>query len=298
MINNEPANRLVLGTAQIGMPYGIANQIGQPNQKTAYNILQCAWENGIRTLDTAQAYGESEKVIGKFLKAHPECNFEIISKLRPDIDVTSVDAIKDAIRKTTEHLGQVPSGLLFHNPVQLKHWEGPLGETLIKLKKQREINNLGISIYQIDDFHPAIEHSEICWIQAPFNVLDQRLIEKDLIEDAAKNQVHIFLRSIFLQGLLLLDPNSLPNKLGFASDILKKWHSLCQRHSLSPQRAALLFALSIAPQATIVIGCESVSQLEDNIKTTNLTLPNKEFMTEALALRTNNSRLIDPSNWT
>lgn len=290
-------NRLVLGTAQLGMPYGIANRTGQPDQDLANDILSAAWEGGVRMLDTAQAYGESEIVIGRFLKSHPQRRFDIITKLAPDVDITSSADIAAAVTESTERLGQKPAALFLHSYNQLAQWSGALGKTLIDLKHQGEISSLGISVYGPDEFRKAIEQPEIAWIQAPLNVFDQRLIEQNLLEEAGKNGKRVFLRSVFLQGLLLMTHNALPPAMAFASTAIQEWQSLCRRHGLSPHKAALVFALSSAPDAWVVIGCETKAQIEKNLKVIGQILPNEEFIAEAHTLGANNPELINPSTW-
>ncbi len=290
-------SRLVLGTAQLGMPYGIANATGQPNQGLANDILSTAWENGVRILDTAQAYGDSEAVIGNFLKSHPQCRFDVITKLAPDVDITSSADITAAVLASTERLGQKPTALFLHSYDQLSHWNGCLGETLIDLKRQNEIGCLGVSLYRPDEFHNAVEHPEIAWIQAPLNVFDQRLIDQNLLEEASKSGKRVFLRSVFLQGLLLMAPDALPPAMAFASTAVRDWQTLCRRHGLSPDKAALSFAMTSAPDAWIVIGCETKAQIEKNLEVIQQILPNEEFIAEAQVLGAKNLKIIDPSMW-
>ena len=60
------ANKLVLGTVQFGLDYGVNNQSGQVQQSEVNKILQLAKESGIKKIDTSSAYGTSESVLGKF----------------------------------------------------------------------------------------------------------------------------------------------------------------------------------------------------------------------------------------
>ena len=290
-------DRLVLGTAQLGMPYGIANRRGQPDQETAKSILMSAWKYGIRTLDTAQAYGVSETTIGNFLNTHPECHFEVISKLDPDVDFNSADAIRTAVRQSKKRLGHVPAGMMLHNATQLTHWDSTLGQALIEMKEQGEIGCLGISVYHPNEFLQALEHPEITWIQAPFNVFDQRLLTQNLLAEAERKKKRVFLRSIFLQGLLLMEPGALPPETVVASTALKNWQELCQRHAIHPQKAALVYALNSAPNASIVMGCETTEQIEENMEAVRMIQANEDFVFEAKALRTENPKIINPSTW-
>jgi len=289
-------DRLVLGTAQLGMPYGIANTRGQPDQSTADDILQTAWNKGIRTLDTAQAYGESEAVIGQFLRNHAECRFEIITKLSPDVDISDQGSIKTAVQASRERLGRPLTGLMLHRFNQLKAWNGVLGNTLGAMKQNGDIGCLGVSVYRTDEFRQTLEFPEIDWIQAPYNVFDQRLAKRDLLEEASDRGKLIFLRSVFLQGLLLLTPDTLPTKMRFASGAIKNWQALCRRHGLGQQMAALGFVLATAPGSRIVIGCESSAQVGADVETALMDPPGADFLAEAKDL-IEDPRLTDPSTW-
>lgn len=295
--NENSTDRMVLGTVQLGMPYGVANKTGQPDQGLANDILQAAWEGGIRTLDTAQAYGESEAVLGNFLRSYPECPFDVITKLAANVDIASSSDIANAVSRSTERLGRKPVAMLLHSYTQLAHWDGVLGETLTDLASRGEVGCLGISVYEPDEFHHAVEHPDILWIQAPLNVFDQRLIKQGFIDRADKKGKHVFLRSIFLQGLLLMAPRTLPSTMAFASPAIEKWQKLCLHHELTPYEAALMFALYSASDAQIVIGCEARAQVEKNLKAIHSIVPNKEFLAEANALATNDPQIINPSNW-
>ena len=53
---------LCIGTVQLGMDYGITGQ-KQPSVEQACEILDYATQNGIKTIDTANAYGTAEDVV-------------------------------------------------------------------------------------------------------------------------------------------------------------------------------------------------------------------------------------------
>ena len=73
--------KLSLGTAQFGSNYGISNQYGRPKEIEAYEILKIAHDIGIKYIDTAPAYGESEQIIGRFMGEIVKNYFSIFTKL-------------------------------------------------------------------------------------------------------------------------------------------------------------------------------------------------------------------------
>src|SRR5690606_37631598 len=89
--NEAIATKLVLGTAQLGLDYGIANKYGKPDQTTAEKIVKTAIVNGAKFIDTARAYGDSENVLGAILSTGWSGRSNIITKLSPLIDESLVD---------------------------------------------------------------------------------------------------------------------------------------------------------------------------------------------------------------
>ena len=290
-------SRLVLGTAQLGMLYGIANATGKPDKEQANDILATAWENGVRILDTAQVYGDSEAVIGNFLKSHPQCRFDVITKLTPDVDTTSSADIATAVLASTQRLGQKPTALFLHSYDQLTHWNGLLGETLIDLQGRGEIGELGVSVYEPEEFQRAMSNPEITLIQAPFNVLDRRLVDAGLLEKARQTGRRVFLRSAFLQGLLRLDAGAMPPGMAFAEKSLMEWWKLLERFRLSPIKTALNFILQAAPELEIVVGCETAEQFQEIVRYLKNPDLSPEIMAEIHALPPAPGRLLNPSQW-
>lgn len=297
MAEEDPRSRLVLGTVQLGLPYGIANRTGQPDQAEADAILKTAWAGGVRILDTAQAYGNSESVIGRFLQTHPDAPFDVVTKIAADVDDADPAAIETAVRESRQRLGRAPTAFMLHRGDQLKAWDGPLGTTLLRLKKAGEIGALGVSLYEPDEFAAALAIPAIDWIQAPFNALDRRLLDSGLLAEAAQKGKTVFLRSAFLQGLLLADPASPPAGMGFAGPALAEWGAVLNQAGLSPLEGALGFVAAAAPDAKIVVGCESAEQLRGILVALEREPLPPDALARFLALPPGDARLIHPGLW-
>ena len=127
------------------------------------------------------------------------------------------------------------------------------------------VEALGVSVYTPQEFERAVEIAEIRMIQAPFSALDQRLRRSGLLDRAIHERKLVFLRSIFLQGLLLMDPEHLSEHLQFARKDLAEWHELCRAHRVSPAIAALKYVHAVAPACGLVVGCERPEQVEANV---------------------------------
>ncbi|MGH6661894.1 MAG: aldo/keto reductase, partial [Rhodospirillales bacterium] len=134
-------------------------------------------------------------------------------------------------------------------------------------------------------------------IQAPFNVLDRRLRDEGLLRRAAEAGKRVFLRSVYLQGLLLMPPDALSPAMAFAAPTVERWRALCAAHGLSPLAAALGFVRAQAPDAWIVVGCESANQIDDNAAAARAEAPPAAFMAAVESLRADDPRLIDPRAW-
>ena len=278
---------MVLGTAQLGMDYGIANHAGRPDRPRAAAILARAWREGVRTLDTARAYGDAETVIGEFRKFHPDCRFRVATKLSP-ADTIDPDA---AITDSAARLGEAPDAVLLHDAAMLDQWAGALGRALKRAVADGRIGAAGVSVYTPVEFVRALDTDGIDIIQAPFNALDRALLEQGLLAEVRTRGKVVWLRSVFLQGLLTMaDPPD------FARADIGHWHALCARHGYAPEHAALKFAAQ-ATDASLVLGVDGEDQLAADMAVLRGPVLPPEFMDAIRALPTPEERVIRPHLW-
>lgn len=296
---SETISRLVLGTAQLGLSYGIANTVGQPDLVQTKEIVAAAWEAGLTFFDTAQAYGQSETILGQALQSIGRSrDARIITKLSPDLDPTDGPVLRDAIEDSLNRL-QVPVlwGLLLHRAGWLSQWDGPLGRTLLQTRDNGLVRYLGVSTYTPEETRIALNNEDIDLVQAPANVWDQRLLTEGLLELAAQKNKLIFVRSIYLQGLLAMPLDLAAARLPLAAQAVRQWHSLAASFNLTPAKLAARFALSL--ETPLVIGMESVEQIHKNAEL----LAEPALSPEDMAyIRKNmepllNSEILDPSQW-
>jgi aryl-alcohol dehydrogenase-like predicted oxidoreductase len=294
---DDQVARLVLGTAQLGMNYGVANTAGRPAPATADALLNLAWKEGLAYLDTAQAYGESESVIGDFLARHPNSPIRVISKLDPALADADEATICAAVAASAKRLHGHLDTMLLHDASMLTHWDTGLGGALRRCRDEEIIATIGVSVYTPDEFRQALTHDEIGLIQAPFNALDRTLYSDGLIGRASQMGVSLHLRSIFLQGMLLFDTDTLPPDLAFAKTHIADWRALCLRHGKAPAEAALLFAARTAPEARLVVGCETPDQLAGNIDYLRTSPLDPAICDDIMALPPADERTIRPYLW-
>jgi aryl-alcohol dehydrogenase-like predicted oxidoreductase len=250
---------LCLGTVQFGMAYGIAGRAEAMDDGEARSILEAAHAAGIRRLDTAPGYGNIEERLGALCNG---LDFRIITKipaLPPESGETDAAAFVTAsLERSRAHLGSSLCGILFHGPHDL---EGPLGTAAWAAAAGWCADQdlpLGTSIYGPEQLATLSGQYDIAMAQLPGNALDQRLAAFPHRFEG----IEITLRSIFLQGLLLMDRDAAVARLPAATPALDRWHDWCEEQGLDPLDAAVALAKGLPGVAFCTVGVDSVSHLE------------------------------------
>ena len=291
--------RLVLGTAQLGMSYGIANTSGRPDLPTVKSIIQNAWENGIQEFDTAQAYGKSEQLLGKVLNDLDIVNeARIITKLDPTLDYTDKTAILKALKTSVENLG-VKSifGLMLHEENLLDLWKEGLHRILMDIVDSGHVKHLGISVDLPEKAIQALETENISMVQLPASILDKRFADAGVFQLSEDTGKQIYIRSIFLQGLLLMNNEDLPAKMRFTVSILKRFEKLVKEAGISKQTFALEYIKQSYPEAKIVFGVETLDQLKNNLNSWERKLPLDLVNRIGEEFGYVDNRILNPSLW-
>ena len=261
-------SRLVLGTAQFGMRYGIANKIGQPDFLSVQSIVAEVWKSGVREFDTAQAYGESERVLGKVLRSLGIAReAKVISKLHPAIDHQDSNALNLALQQTLARLG-LPNlyGLMLHTEDLLDIWETGLKDTLDKFIEQGLVERIGVSVYSPQKAARALRTNGISLVQLPSNLLDRRFEKAGVFHEAKSFGKEIYVRSVFLQGLLLMSDSDLPASMGFATTVAKRLINFANETGFSLKQLALGYVRSAYPEQKVLLGCETLEQVRENLE--------------------------------
>jgi aryl-alcohol dehydrogenase-like predicted oxidoreductase len=258
--------KIVLGTAQLGMNYGIANTTGMPDQKAANAIVDAALCGGIREFDTAQGYGKSEEVLGKALAKHPMKNkAKIISKLSPTLTDCSAISIRSSIQKSLDKLGvDRLYALLLHREEHLDFLSQGLADSLSAMVQEGLVEHLGVSVYSPQKALEALDIEDIEFIQLPTNILDNRFVEAGIFEKAQNQGKTIYIRSVFLQGLLLME--NVPEKMGFAAQTHAAFRALAREFEISPEEFALMYVQKAFPASKILCGADTPEQVTQNIQ--------------------------------
>ena len=285
-------SRLALGTAQFGLTYGIANTEGQVTRLNAKAMLEFAIINGIDILDTAIAYGDSEASLGESgIKS-----FKVITKLPAVPDACSdVSAwVQQQVAASLTRLGaDAVYGLLLHRPDQLLGQYGKgLYRALLELKEVGQVDKIGLSIYSPSELEEITHQYRIDLIQAPFNLIDRRLHTSGWLYRLKDAGVEVHTRSAFLQGLLLMPQAAIPAKFSPWSSLWDNWHQWLSTHDVSALQACINFPLLFPEIDRVVVGAESIYQLEQIINAAV-----NKMTVDLPDLRCEDESLINPAHW-
>ena len=286
-------SKLALGTVQFGTDYGINSGIKvDPNEVT--NIINCARNNDISLLDTAQLYGSSEKVLGDINTQ----DFDIVTKSRGFYQeaITEKEAVFviNDLHKSLKLLKQksLYAFLVHHGEDLLKPGGEMIFNQLQSLKKQGLVNKIGISAYIDNQLIEIIDRFDIDIIQLPMNILDSRLIDNGLLNKIYAKGIEIHTRSVFLQGLLLMNLDKRPKYFERWSSLWKFWNEWLADNKLSPLEASIRYMISKPEISRVLVGVDNKDQLQSIINAVDGNLPPipKE-------LSTNDPDLLNPGNW-
>jgi aryl-alcohol dehydrogenase-like predicted oxidoreductase len=285
--------KIILGTAQFGLKYGISNTAGCISSYEAQKIIKFAPGLGVNTLDTAATYGDSELTLG----ALGIDNFKTITKL-PKYNLMHDNSEIWVIKSITNSLARLGIsklyGVLMHHPEDLL---SSYGESLYKgLKSAKDIglvSKIGISTYCPNLSKNIIEKFDIDLIQCPINLLDNRFDLSGVLDLCKKSKIEIHARSIFLQGLLLMSMDNLPRKFLKWSAIFSRYHQYLSDTKITPLEACLI---SITKQKNIdgfLIGVQSSSELAQIVSV----IDKISYEINLPDFSSNDELLINPSLW-
>lgn len=284
--------KLALGTAQIGLDYGVANRHGQLSFEEATAIVRLARASGMDTLDTALGYGSSEQRLGKIGVG----DWKVVSKL-PAMPAECADVtghVEGSLRTSLSHLGiRRLYGLLLHRPQQLLERDGDrLYSVLQRVKEDGLVQKVGVSIYDPVELDTLCSRFRLDLVQAPFNLLDRRLIDSGWMARLQANDIELHVRSAFLQGLLLMEPHGRPKKFDRWAALWKRYDEWLGQSGLTPLQACLRYVLSFAEIGKVVVGVDSRDQLIEILEAADGPAPS---VPEAIAAA--EPELINPARW-
>ena len=257
--------KLALGTVQFGLEYGIANKTGRPSETEISKILSTADRGGINLLDTAAEYGACERILGATAGIH----FDIVTKVGK-IDEIGERNLRDLFLSSLRRLNRSSIyGLLLHTPQQLignKQLSERLLYCLQALKDEGLVQKIGVSIYSPVELEQVLEIFVPDIVQFPISAIDGRWKKSGLLGEMKTLGIERHARSVFLQGLLGLDANELPDWCLKYASFLSEWRGFCIENNMCLLEAALCAALHNPDLDKVLVGVEKLTQLEDLLK--------------------------------
>ena len=296
-------SKLTLGTAQLGFDYGI-NSSGQPTESESFQILKYAFANGISSIDTAPNYGNSERMIGEFIKKIDARKAFIITKLDAQDFPNEIWKDKKALSQKVERMLYLSwtnlrlariSAYILHFADQAFRDGGVVLDILVELKKKGFINLIGTSLYTGEELERCIDDKRIDVVQLPFSILDRRLLESGLLRKASERGLIIFARSIFLQGLVFMQ--QIPVQLSNAQMTISGLYQLAAICDMSVNELCLRYVLSIDEVSSVVVGVDNLKQLKNNIAIASLGPLDKDILKRIEGFPQMPAELIDIRSW-
>lgn len=277
--------KLSLGTAQFGLSYGVSNATGQPTEVETALIIERARQRGIRTIDTAAAYGDAEKRLGEIGIE----GFDIVTKIS---GVEGRD-LADEVRSSLSRL-RVSSlyGLLLHRPLELLADQGAdLKHAMAQLRTDGVVKKIGVSVYDPSDLDALVPVFRPDIVQLPHNILDRRMERSGWLQKLKDMEVEIHVRSVFLQGLLIMPSSMRPARFARWQPLWERYENWLRTVGLTPVEACLGFALANPLLNRVVVGLVNTKQMEELLAVS----PLSESVPEVLA--SVDPLLINPSLW-
>ena len=287
-------SKLILGTVQFGLNYGINNKEGKPTFEKVKDTLDFAYNKGICLLDTAEAYGDSQKRIGDYHKLTSN-KFNIITKFSPkrtDLSLNIIERVNENLK--TLNIDYLYS-YMFHSFDDYKKYFFSFKADLICLQKEKKIKKIGVSLYSNEEIIEVLKNDQIDLIQLPFNLLDNSNQREKILLKAKSKNIEIHPRSVFLQGLFFKDFNKVSGSLLDFRQELNKLNNLVSKDRMND--LALNYVCSKDYIDGVLLGVDSVDQLKSNIYCieSNTT---KDVICEVDKIDIINNKMLNPANWT
>lgn len=282
-------SKLVLGTVQFGVDYGINNPGGKVSPEEVCIILECAKTNGILTLDTSSAYGTSEVVLGGALKKS-HAQFNIVSKY-PKSEI----GVRETFQQSLENLGvdSLYGYLVHHFEYYQEHPD--IFDEMTALKNEGKIVKIGFSLYNVQQLQYLLDNQvRFDILQFPYNIFDRQF--EPFMPMLVKMGVEIHTRSAFLQGLFFKNTTTLPEKLLPLKKYLDSLHDYCHDANITIEQISLGYVLENECVKGALIGVDNHTQLEANIKVAShkLTTSDIDFIKSIDVIE---KELLSPVNW-
>lgn len=270
-VKGKKISAMSLGTVQLGMNYGIANDGGKPDEAKSHSMLRAALECGITSLDTARAYGDSEEVIGRFLKTwEGELPFittkvhKIQGESAAEVEKFIVSSVEDSL--TRLGVNKV-NAVMLHVTKDLYDHGQKAADAMASLVKRGYTDIVGASVYNSTEVEEMLKYDVYTTTQVPMSIFDQRLIASGTVDKLKERDYTVFVRSVFLQGLFFLDPDKIddPILVEHAAPKIRLLREIAAAEEMSVAELAIAFMRDTAGVTSLVLGADTPDQVLENM---------------------------------
>lgn len=283
--------KLILGTVQFGLEYGINNSVGKPQKEQVFEIFEQVAKSGLEVLDTADVYGNASELIGEFF-ANSSTRFKINTKFKVEKDKTIEEQLQHSLGLlNTQNINVY----FYHRFDEMIEFPETLVE-LEKLKTQKLINKIGVSVYGNDELEIAVNTPEIDAIQLPFNLLDNYSQRGNLLKLAKQKGKEIQVRSVFLQGLFFKKLEDYPTYLSPLKPYMQTISEISDDGKMGMEALALSYALNQPEIDYVLIGVDTLEQLNRNLSYSDTVMPD-DILARINVIDVAETELLYPKNW-
>lgn len=284
--------KLCLGTASFDMDYGVSNTSGIPRTKEINEILNLAKENNISFLDTAPSYGNAQKIISDFGAEWTN----LITKLGVENSPRRSDYLNSLHNSLKILKKSEIYGILIHRPEFLEGANKKvIWSSLREMKSNNMVNKIGYSLYDTENLGEIYNQFKPDFIQIPMNVFDTRFYDSLWLQKFKDDGVEVFVRSIFLQGLLLMEEKKIDNYFVPWKYHLRQFHTYCHSIGVKPIDYCIQFIKSFSEIDAFIFGVQKKSELQEVIHYNSSS--ELSYKISKSKFSTTEKGLIDPRNW-
>lgn len=286
--------KLMIGTVQFGLDYGISNADGKTDSNEVFRILKLATEHGIDMLDTARSYGASEYVLGEVVEKL-DTDISFVTKTLSFPHIIAEDIIPD-LKTSLSNLGvESVHGLLAHRSIDLTEGNGKETFEQLSLAKSMGLaKKIGVTVYSPKETMDVINMFPIDLVQLPCSILDQRFVRSGTIEELSRRGIEVHARSIFLQGLLFMEPEGLSSYFDEIKPCLINMHNIATSNDIPIVKLALEYIKSISGIDKIVVGVNNIGHMRDILKAYISTF---ECDVDFEQFAIDDEKFVNPSKW-
>lgn len=283
-------SKVLLGTASWGAEYGIANDTKlQPEELP--NLVQMSRSLGFSGFDTAQDYAVQPEVFSAAGSA------EIFSKVSHQLGFDYPERIQESLLYDLRAMGRDSfDGIAVHSVSQFLRAPKEATRVMGDLKALGLIKSWGVSLYTLEECREVFRVASPDYIQAPVSAVDARFTKPSTLEMFSKRGTLLHGRSIYLQGALLMNPESLPSELQALTQTLARIRELADHEQLPIAHFLLNYVARIQGVSRLVIGVNSASQLKETFKFLNADPVEIPGLPPQFVL-TQDEPVLDPRRW-